>query len=47
MMQVMKEIGGVELPESLIKFTNDNEIPKKTADNGEGGSVTRTSESVI
>lgn len=47
MMQVMKEIGGVELPESLIKFTSDNETPKKTADNGEGGSVTRTSESVI
>ncbi|MCC7087263.1 MAG: flotillin family protein [Pirellulales bacterium] len=47
MMQVMKEIGGVELPESLIKFTGESEAATKRSDNGEGGSLTRASESVI
>jgi flotillin len=45
MMQVMKEIGGVELPESLIKFTEEAE-KAKASDNGDA-SVTRASESVI
>jgi flotillin len=45
MMQVMKEIGGVELPESLIKFTEEAE-KVKASDNGDA-SVTRASESVI
>ncbi|HTN77769.1 MAG TPA: SPFH domain-containing protein [Pirellulaceae bacterium] len=27
MMQVMKDIGGIELPESLIKFSNDDKAP--------------------
>ena len=44
MMQVMKDIGGVELPESLIKFAGDgermvkdNELPDDvTVRNGAG-----------
>lgn len=48
MMQVMKEIGGVELPESLIKFTDAEQTASTTTGNGEAtGSVTRASESVI
>jgi len=27
MMQVMKDIGGVELPASLVKFTGEGELP--------------------
>ena len=37
MMQVMKDIGGVELPESLIKLGGDGEetVEKSESTNGE------------
>jgi flotillin len=37
MMQVMKDIGGVELPESLIRFTAAHPSPKP---DGEGSDIT-------
>jgi flotillin len=37
MMQVMKDIGGVELPESLIRFTDDGPTSSPASNNG--GSV--------
>jgi len=35
MMQVMKDIGGVELPESLIRFTDEQASPGPASDNGD------------
>jgi len=35
MMQVLKEIGGVELPESLIKFTDAEQLAASAATNGD------------
>ena len=35
MMQVMKDIGGVELPESLIKFTDAEQLAATAAANGD------------
>jgi flotillin len=35
MMQVLKEIGGVELPESLIKFTDPDQLAATAATNGD------------
>ncbi len=35
MMQVMKDIGGIELPESLIKFTDEKPEPVTTSANGD------------
>jgi flotillin len=37
MMQVLKEIGGVELPESLIKFTDPDQLAATAATNGDVG----------
>ena len=37
MMQVLKEIGGVELPESLIKFTDPDQLAATAATNGDAG----------
>ena len=35
MMQVMKDIGGVEMPESLIKFTDAEQLAASAATNGD------------
>jgi flotillin len=34
MMQVMKDIGGIELPEALVKFTEDEKKEPIAATNG-------------
>ena len=38
MMQVMKDIGGIELPESMIKLAGDDPVDKKEEANGEAAS---------
>ncbi len=35
MMQVMKDIGGIELPDSLVKFTDDKPEPVAASSNGD------------
>ncbi len=37
MMQVMKDIGGIELPESLLKFADDEKEPVETAPSSRNG----------
>ena len=36
MMQVMKDIGGIELPESLIRFADDPSVPVKQRADSKG-----------
>jgi hypothetical protein len=49
MLQVMRDIGGIELPESLVKLTGDNEAnggsqPVARRGGGAGSAATRPAE---